>query len=101
MLSRVTFLEGLLLALAAIAVYLALLATWALWRDPTLDGVGRIARIVMAWVFPIGGPVVLLRTVSEVAPESMPPRALVGPFAWLLYVAPSKPNPIPDDRYPE
>jgi hypothetical protein len=94
------FLEGLLLALAAFAAYLALLATWALCRDPTLDGVGRIARIVLAWVLPIGAPVMLLRTVSEVAPESMPPRALVGPFAWLLYVAPAKPNPIADDQDP-
>lgn len=100
MLSRVTFLEGLLLALTAIAVYLALLATWALCLDPTIDGFGRIARILLAWALPIGGPVLLLRTVSEVAPESMPPRALLGPFAWLLYVAPVKPNPIADDQDP-
>jgi hypothetical protein len=96
------FLVGLLLVLTIIAVYLAMLATWALLRDTTIDTTGKIARIVLAWLLPIGGPVILLRSVSELSPESMPPRALIAPFSWLLFVAPRKPNALAaEDEAPD
>ena len=96
-----TLLGGVLLVLAVIAVCLAMLATWALLRDPTINTAGRIARIVMAWLLPIGGPLSLLRSISELSAESLPPRGLLRPFAWLLFVTPRVPNALAaEDDYP-
>lgn len=91
------FLAGLLLVLVVIAVYLAMLATWALLRDPTISTAGRVARILMAWLLPIGGPVSILRSIAELSPESMPPRALTAPFSWLWFVSPRAPNALADE----
>lgn len=92
-----TFFGGLLLVLVVIAVYLAMLATWALLRDPTINTAGRVARILVAWVLPLGGPASALRSVAELSPESMPPRVLLAPFSWLLFVPPRKPNMLAAD----
>jgi hypothetical protein len=85
-----TFLVVALLLVTALAVYLALL-------DSTLPVGGRAMRIVAAWLLPIGGAVSILRASAELAPESLPPRALLRPLHWLLHVAPRRPNTLADE----
>lgn len=91
---------SLLLTLAVVAVYLAALATWAILRDPTIDSAGRVARIIAAWILPIGAPVMTLRSIGEFCPDALPPQRWWRPFRFLLVADGWKANPLPDD-YPE
>jgi tellurite resistance protein TehA-like permease len=68
---------------SVIAAYLALLATWSLSHDETLTRSGRVARVVPAWLVPIIGPMFLLRSAAELAPESLPAPAFTWPVRWL------------------
>jgi hypothetical protein len=68
---------------SVIAAYLALLATWSLSHDETLTRSGRVARVVLAWLVPIIGPMFLLRSAAELAPESLPAPAFTWPVRWL------------------
>ena len=77
----------------ALAVYLGLLATWSVVHDPTLPRTGRIVRLVLAWLAPIAGPVVILRAASEFAPGSLPSSSLMWPARWLLKVRPRPQSP--------
>ena len=69
---------------AALAFYLAMLATWSLARDTTLTRTGRITRILLAWLVPIAAPVAILRGAAELVPQTLPSPALLWPVRWLL-----------------
>jgi hypothetical protein len=92
-----TFIIVALSIVAVLAVYLAILATWTVAHDLTLPVAGRALRIVAAWLIPIGGAVSILRASAELAPESLPPLALLQPLRWLLHVSPSRPNSLADE----
>ena len=77
----------------AVALYLAVLATWSVAHDSTLGRTGRIARLVILWLGPIAAPIVILRAAAEFAPESLPAPALLWPVRWLLTVRPRPPGP--------
>ena len=66
--------------------YLAGLTTWALFRDDTLTGTGRFARVVLAWLFPLVAPLFMLRAIAEVSPLALPPPAFLRPVIWLLRI---------------
>ncbi len=93
-----SFLVLALVVVAALAVYLAILATWTLVHDPTITAVGRVARVMGAWLLPVGVAVSILRSASEFAPESLPSRQLLLPVRWLLRTSTQRPNPLADDH---
>jgi hypothetical protein len=86
-----------LILLGVLAFYLSALATWAVVRDPTIDRAGRIARIVVAWLFPIAPAVAILRSAAELAPDSLPPGGFLWPVVWLLRISPRAPNNLADE----
>ena len=77
------FAADIVVVVGVIAVYLALLATWSLSRDETLTRSGRVARVVLAWLVPVIGPMFLLKSAAELAPESLPASAFIWPVRWL------------------
>jgi len=80
---------------AALSFYLAMLATWSLAHDPTLTRTGRITRLLLVWLVPIAAPVAILRAAAELVPQSLPTPALLWPVRWLLK---DRPHP-PDEGY--
>jgi hypothetical protein len=93
----VTLLVSALIAVAALACYLAILATWAIVHDPTISLIGRIVRILGAWLLPVAAAVSILRSAAELAPESLPSRRLLLPVGWLLRISPRRPNNLADE----
>ena len=91
------FLVVALVVVATLALYLAILATWAVAHDPTLPKAGRISRILASWLLPIGAAVSILRSVAELAPASMPAKRFLAPVQWLLHVPPRRPNTLADE----
>jgi hypothetical protein len=87
-----------LFAVAAAAVYLAGLATWTTLRDPTIQPLNRVVRILGAWIVPGAVALAILRSASELAPESLPSSGWMRPVAWLLKVRPRRTNDLADER---
>jgi hypothetical protein len=73
-------------ALGALAVYLAALATWSVARDETLERPGKAIRLLLAWVAPIVAPIFFLRAAAEFSPQTLPALRLLWPVRWLLTV---------------
>ena len=73
-----------IVVVAALAFYLAVLATWSLAHDPTLERTGRITRLLLVWLVPIAAPVAILRAAAELVPHTLPRPALLWPVRWLL-----------------
>jgi hypothetical protein len=71
-----------------IATYLATLATWSLAHDDTLAGPNRLARVVLAWLLPLVGPMFILRAAAELAPRSLPAAIFTWPVKWLWATTP-------------
>jgi hypothetical protein len=92
-----SFLLIALALVAALATYLAILATWTAVHDPTINSVGRVVRIVGAWLLPVGVAVSILRSAAELAPESLPSKHLLSPVRWLLRAS-ERPNDLADDH---
>lgn len=85
---------GLGTCIALFATYLAVMTTFALVRDDTLSSVGRLARIVLAWLVPFVAPLFMLRSIAEVSPKALPPASLLRPARWLLKVRARKGNDL-------
>jgi hypothetical protein len=92
-----SFIVFALLVVAFLAVYLGLLATWTVAHDQAIPVAGRVARILAAWLLPIGAAVAILRASAELAPECLPSRRFLWPVRWLMHVAPSRPNTLADE----
>ncbi len=94
-----TFLVSALVLAAAMAAYLAILATWTVVHDSTIPIAGRIIKVVGAWLLPIGMAVMILRSAEELAPETLPAKHhLLMPVRWLLRTSPQRPNNLADDN---
>jgi hypothetical protein len=75
-----------LVALGVVALAYAVAATVTLVRTPSLEPTQKVAQGLVAWLLPIGGPILVMHLVSDTDQEAVPWRCssndTVNLYVW-------------------
>ena len=86
-----------LIGIAAIALYMALLASFLVLVDPELPPIQKVTKCVLAWLVPFVGPAMVLHLVADHSPELIRRLWIPWPFRKAIHGTPYAVKPKPDD----
>jgi hypothetical protein len=79
-----TFALVVMLSIAFLALYAALVATICVVRDRSLPGLTAGLRLLVSWCVPLLGPILTIRVAAEESPQSLPRQWWLWPLRPLL-----------------
>ena len=85
----------------AIHVWLAFMASVAIYCDNTLELFQRYFQWTIAWVIPLIGASFVLHLVYEHSPEAIPKKWIPWPFKGMIFGKPAKPNEYRSENDPD
>ena len=82
----------------AMLLWLNVLATYSANSDSTLDSFQRKAQIIIVWLVPLFGSLLILYLVSQHEPEAIPQKLVPWPFRGIVFGKRRKPHKHRDDN---
>jgi hypothetical protein len=73
-----------MVAIALVAFYLAVVATICVVRDRTLSRVAAVSRLLVSWWVPLLGAILTIRVATEESTQDLPRRWWLWPLRLLL-----------------